>query len=123
MIPSDFNHPLYHVEDWSGYNSERTPAGSSAKPEVDANVVSSQIEGADMMHTVMLDIDLPATLLPSSTEGHSHLYIDHPMPWEKYQTLLEALADAGVIEEGYARASIERRGTHLRIPGTKKEQA
>lgn len=73
-------------------------------------------------HRPVLDIDFPAELIPSSTPGHFHLYLDKPMTWRKYEALLEALAKAGLIERGFANASIERGFSAARIPGIKKEQ-
>lgn len=120
-VPSTYTHPLYAVEwDEDNYDGPREPAGTTVAPEPGANVVASTIENSDSLHTLMLDLDVPATLVPSSTEGHSHLYIDVPVDWPKYQKVLEALADAGVLEPGYVSASIERQHTALRLPGVKK---
>jgi hypothetical protein len=71
-------------------------------------------------HSIMLDIDLPATLIESSTVGHHHLYIDHAMPWKQYKRLLKALAEAGVIERGYDHAAIRQGSTMLRPPWVQK---
>lgn len=83
---------------------------------MEANLVTSHAANDPGMHLVCLDIDMPAELLPSKTPGHFHLYIEHKMPWEKYVTLLRALAEAGIIEEGYANASIAKGCTALRLP-------
>lgn len=72
-------------------------------------------------HTVMLDIDHPVRVLPSSTQGHYHLYIDVPVGDTEYFTLLDALSLAGIVEEGYVQASKVRAGTHLRLPWIGKE--
>jgi hypothetical protein len=102
-VPSIYTHPLYAVEwDEENYDGPREPAGSTVAPEPGASVVASTIEGSDSLHTIMLDLDVPATLVPSSTPGHSHLYIDVP------------------LEDGYVSASIERGHTALRLPGVKK---
>lgn len=85
-----------------------------------ANVMTSKLRLKKDKHKVVLDIDLPAQLLPSSTPGHFHLLIDHEVPWDKYVNLLNALAEAGVIEEGYAGASIARGWTAVRLPWVKK---
>jgi len=91
-----------------------------------ANVVSSQITTPSWMtekhpyHAVLLDLDVPAHLVPSSTHGHSHLYIDVSVPEPTYFKLLDALADCGVIERGYATASKNKGGTFLRMPWVKK---
>lgn len=74
-------------------------------------------------HRVVLDIDMEAELIPSSTPGHYHLYLDHELPWPKYEALLLALAAAGVIEEGYAEACIRRGASCVRLPWVKKERS
>lgn len=73
-------------------------------------------------HALLLDLDVPAYLVPSSTPGHSHLYIDVRIPQSKYMALLLALADAGVIEKGYQLASETRGATALRLPWIKKDE-
>jgi len=75
------------------------------------------------VHRPVLDLDFPAQLVPSSTPGHFHLYLDLEVPHAKYMTLLGALADAGVIEPGYCGASQERGYTAVRLPWVKKEAA
>ena len=95
-----------------------------------ANIISSEIDRAprpgdgnptgEPMHTVMLDLDVEARLLPSSTPGHYHLYIDVPMPWRKYKRLLKTLAHVGIIEPGYYRAAAQRQATFLRLPWIRK---
>ena len=75
------------------------------------------------LHKPVLDLDIPAVLLPSSTEGHFHLYIDKEMSWKSYKKLLTVLAEVGVIEKGYLRASVARKHTAVRLPWIKKEVA
>lgn len=71
-------------------------------------------------HKVILDIDFPAQLIPSSTPGHYHLYIDKEMSERAYFNLVAAFVQAGIIEQGYLGAS-ERRGyTSARLPWIKK---
>lgn len=79
-----------------------------------------QIPG-DSLHRIVLDIDHDAALIESSTEGHHHLVIDKIIPWNDYVAILDALAQAGVIEIGYYEAAIRRGATWLRAPWTKKE--
>lgn len=87
-------------------------------PEDDAQLVGSMTpEG---VHAPVLDLDFPASLVPSTTPGHFHLYLDVAMPWEEYVTLLRALSAAGIIEDGYCEASIRRGLTMVRKPGTRK---
>jgi hypothetical protein len=71
-------------------------------------------------HYPVLDLDIPARLIPSSTSGHSHLYIDKLLSWSQYKELLTALANAGIIEDGYAGASIARGHTAVRLPWVTK---
>lgn len=80
---------------------------------VQPDLVSSH--GSDGLHYPVLDIDHPCHVRPSETPGHFHLYIDKGVEWEKYEALLVALADAGIIERGYANASIERKGTFVAV--------
>jgi hypothetical protein len=90
-----------------------------AKSMREANLISSLRE--DGSHAVTLDLDHHAELIPSSTEGHYHLYIDVPMEWWRYKLLLRVLAFCGVIEKGYAKASINKGGSFLRLPWIKKD--
>ena len=76
--------------------------------------------GGKGMHRVVLDIDHDAALIPSTTPGHFHLMIDVTMEFEKYEKLLTALAAAGIIEQGYANASIARGYSAIRPPWEKK---
>lgn len=86
-----------------------------------AQVITSRVADKEKVHKLLLDIDIPAQLIPSSTPGHSHLYIDKEMSEEAWSTLLFALSSAGIIEPGYMRASISRGFTALRLPWIKKE--
>lgn len=90
-----------------------------------ANAITSRISsGPDRnWHTVALDVDVPVRVVPSSTPGHCHLYIDKAMPWHRYDALIRALADAGVVEQGYADVSRERGFTRLRLPWVRKGKA
>ena len=83
-----------------------------------ANAYFSQ--GADGYHYPCIDIDIPVRLVPSSTPGHSHLYVDEPITWATYKNLLVALAKAGIVEEGYLNASVNQGGTTVRMPHVKK---
>lgn len=74
------------------------------------------------LHRPVLDIDFPAALLPSTTPGHFHLFLDKKLTWEKYARLLSALADAGIIEEGYEDASYNRQFSSVRLPWVKKNE-
>lgn len=86
----------------------------------DAELIASL--NADGKHRPMLDIDFPATVIPSSTEGHCHLYIDKELEWKDYKKLLNVLADLGIIEHGYRGASLARGYSALRLPWIKKDE-
>lgn len=85
-----------------------------------ANVMTSQVAGRPEAHKIVLDIDLPCRLIPSSTPEHYHLIIDTEMSWNSYHTLLTILGVLGVLEPGYVSASIERGYTCVRLPWIKK---
>lgn len=95
-----------------------------AGPE-DADLITSEVihpSGGLVAgtHKPVLDIDFPVKVVPSSTEGHFHLFIDREMDWDTYVDLLVALQDAGILEEGYVHASIDRGFTGVRPPWSKK---
>lgn len=122
------------------YFDEKYEGGSTRRVELDNDYIKSQhipnaitsrmmgldghrqnvIDEDDEYHRPILDIDLPVMLIPSSTPDHYHLYIDAPMKWGAYKKLLSALSGAGIIEEGYYKASVSRRASYLRLPGVKK---
>lgn len=110
-IPAGSNDP---AED--DYSSQHVPVENIDT----ADIITSHEPGSDL-HRPVLDIDFPVAVIPSSTPGHFHLYIDRPMPWAKYASLLEKLAEAGVIEEGYANVSTARKYTSVRLPWVKKQ--
>lgn len=100
--------------------------------EIDrANIVSSLLrpptgfahDPNDLRHVLAIDLDIPAALVPSSTPGHHHLYVETKdgIPHHRYMALLSALADAGVIEKGYAEVSIARGHSDLRLPWVSKD--
>ena len=70
----------------------------------------------DRLHRPVLDLDMNAALIPSATPGHFHLYIDKLIPWRKYEQLLIALSDCGILEQGYVDASIDRGYSSARLP-------
>lgn len=107
------------VSDLNGYDSTESEVSDLDS----ANIITSEVAGKPGRHKVVLDIDLPAKLIPSSTEGHFHLMIDKEMDWEDYQRLLWVLADVGIIEEGYASSSDERGYTAVRLPWVRKDTA
>jgi hypothetical protein len=123
---------LYRVLDWSGGGSQAGNTDSRERVGTlsDANVVSSKriapgANDGETRHSLVLDIDHPAWLIPSTTPGHYHLYIDVPggLNESMYFAVLELLARAGVIEEGYANASKARGYSSARLPWIEKVQS
>lgn len=87
----------------------------------DAVMITSNLVADPGYHLIAIDLDIPAALVPSSTPGHSHLYIDQALTWEQYQHLLGTLAALNIIEMGYFLASMNRKATALRAPGVEKK--
>lgn len=131
----------FRVKDWGPDSAEMAPGDD--REEVtnlnDAHVVSSlmnpqpeenpllaifdTLDGKDPVgtgpkHVFMIDVDHPVHVVDSSTPGHHHIYIEVPggVSDSLYWPAVRALADAGVIEKGYARVSEERGHTDLRLP-------
>lgn len=121
-----------YFQDWD--DTERSSAGVDWLPERsrhevlsadDSNLIGSLTKNFDtvtgqVLHQPVLDIDFPAKLVPSQTEGHFHLYLDVDIPHEDYMRLLDALALAGIIEPGYAGASQARGQTFVATKPWKK---
>lgn len=90
-----------------------------------ANVVMSRREsgwGRDAkVHAVLLDLDVEHFYVPSSSEGHGHLYVNVFANEADYFELLDLLAKVGVLQKNYVEASKKKGGTFLRLPWVKKE--
>lgn len=89
-----------------------------------ASVVSSELDDGypdrTPLHRVVLDIDWQAELVPSTTPGHYHLYINKAMTWDQYVKLLDVMAEVGLLQQGYVTASKVRKATMVRLPWIKK---
>lgn len=102
--------------------------GSDHAPEVEdrvrcskeeANLVASLCE--DGRHRPVIDIDWPCRLVPSSTEGHFHLYVDIPLGESEYLELLTAMSKCDLVSRFYAEASRIRLASFVRTPWMKKK--
>ena len=126
-IPSQLPRTL-HIADLE--SSDYTPgAKRDRRPTHDvneANLISSLVQGMepgkDAEHYPVLDLDFPAHLVPSSTEGHCHLYIDARLTDEQMWRLCDVLADVGILEPGYVGACKSRGYTSVRLPWVKKSE-
>lgn len=83
-----------------------------------ANLVSSEVESGK--HMPVIDFDFPARIIPSSTEGHGHLYIDQELTWEQYLALLEGFHKAGLIQDGWLTNAMSDKRTYVRLPHVSK---
>jgi hypothetical protein len=128
------------VTEWGTGSESPAPGTDRETGNVDeAQVVSSLIKGSlphtddsDFFctknpggnHHLLLDIDVPAALIESSTPGKHHLYVElnsgFGAHWEAYRKFLEAAAEIGLIEPGYCAVSIKRGHTDLRLPWVSK---
>lgn len=88
---------------------------------VEANLIASRC--ADGRHMPVIDLDVPHYVIPSTTPGHGHLYIDVKTSWPRYIVLLLSLRLCGVIEKGHLWWSVKRGATFVRKPGVLKETA
>lgn len=116
-VPGTLPRKTYKMELIQDYGAHRLER--KAIHWKDANVVTSEIVGADT-HAPAFDVDFPVTVVSSSTEGHYHLYIDKEMSFKEYIKLLKAMVDAGIVQEGYYKAAAANGYTTLRLPWIKK---
>lgn len=84
-----------------------------------ANAISSKTDSGT--HKVLLDLDVEHYYVPSSTEGHGHLYINVDLTTPQFNVLLFTLQYLGIIQKGFAFLSIKRGFAALRFPWVKKE--
>lgn len=92
--------------------------GRKRVPLAEANLVASTLQGEPGKHMPVIDLDVPHYYVPSSTEGHGHLYIDTRMSWRKYERILRALAEADVLGWAEYVRALDRGATFARLPGT-----
>jgi hypothetical protein len=93
----------------------------------DANLLASLVADGNprvatqvQKHVLVLDIDHPARLVPSTTKGRFHLYVSVPMSWRRYVAVLNALAAADVVHRNYVKHTTERGYTNVRPPWVAK---
>lgn len=104
--------PRNYRDDWTN-----DPGRVAVDTAEQANLVGSLTKTG--LHAPVLDLDYPARLVPSSTPGNFHLYLDVEIPWGKYALALWALSTAGLIERGFFRAAMARKLTFARLRPTK----
>ena len=134
MLMPFLTNVLYTVHQWVSHSSgdEKVQESSDITETTNldlADIVTSKQRkirysrnyDPEYFHTPVLDIDVPAMLVPSSTPGNHHLYIDVPMTWSQYKRLLNVMCEVGILEPGYVNASKERGFTAVRLPWIRKE--
>lgn len=75
------------------------------------------------VHFPVIDIDIPCAWVPSTTEGHGHLYINQALDWESYLKLLTTMAEVGLVETGFVEAAKKRGQTYVRPAWVKKDKS
>ncbi|HVT63463.1 MAG TPA: hypothetical protein VHD33_08265 [Legionellaceae bacterium] len=107
------------IDDLGGSDDPKWPEGKYDYAKKDeANLLSSECK--DGLHRPVIDFDIPVKYVPSSTEGHGHLYIDRSCTWEQYKLLLNALYMCGFIQKGFHDFSIKRQASYVRPEWVKK---
>lgn len=104
-----YNYDLASGEKTTYSGSEKN---KEVKTENEANLISSLT--INNTHAPVIDLDLPARLLPSKTEGHYHLYLDVEMDEDDYFKLLKVMAEVGLVEDGYYKASLKKGASFVR---------
>lgn len=77
--------------------------------------LASAVHSDGAWNAISVVWSVPVRVKDSFTPGHHHLYLDTTITWVKYARLLDALADAQVIEHGYLMASLERGATFVAL--------
>lgn len=85
------------------------------------NIISSLISSTGERHMPVIDIDFPCYVIPSSTPGHFHLYLDKEISWQDYEFVLFSMKRAGLIDPGFYDESVRKRQTFARLPWIKKD--
>ena len=88
-----------------------------------ANVITSRDSELSGRHRLVLDIDYSARLIPSTTDGRFHLYLDGlTISDEQFAILLPILAECNIISSAYAAHSLRRGYSSVRLPWVKKDE-
>ncbi len=86
----------------------------------DANLIGSELENG--MHKPVIDLDFPCQLIPSSTLGHFHLYIDKEIPRDAMFALLDTMVAVGLVQKGFRDGCLSDGMTMIRPSWVKKEE-
>ena len=124
--PSDLEHG--HVAS-SIVRNQKSPVLRKVEPpdaETSRLVVNEHGERMEVVsvqkHAVVMDLDHEAFLIPSSTPGHYHLYVDLGVPEDDWFDFLDAAAKINLVSAGYAEVSRKRGHSDVRLPWISKAQ-
>ena len=105
------------------FDKEKKQQKWEERPVQEANMITSlDTTGYGGVHRPVLDFDFDAQLIPSSTEGHHHLFIDKLMSTDNYFKLLDVMAEVGLLQEGFVKNSKQRGATSVRLPWISKDR-
>lgn len=85
----------------------------------EANLISSAVVGRET-HCPVIDIDHRVYILPSTTPGNSHLYIDKDISWDGYKKILDAFLEVGLIQKAWYDDAIACKMSFVRPPWVSK---
>lgn len=122
MFTKLFNTPLFHHPlGLSGLNQFSFPGNFCSAPALRIDKDRGAPALDDNGRIVNIQIAEKIYFHSSSTPGHGHLYIDHPIKWLDYVELMTLMAKIGMIEQAYADHSISQGMSFVRPPWVKKK--
>lgn len=86
-------------------------------------IAGYRVPGSDTLVEAVFQVIVPAKLVPSSTEGHFHLYLEMEMDWQDYLSLMRLMVGAGLLEKEWVELSERRKMAMLRKPGVRKARS
>jgi hypothetical protein len=116
-----FLHVDFGADHESSFGDFSADPSRGVEPSIEsmANCVGSRTRRGK--HRPVLDIDFAARLVPSSTEGHWHLYLDGiELTDRQYEQLVGTLAAIGVVQQGIHNQLHREGQTIVRLPHIRK---
>ena len=105
-----------------GFEEKGIITGDNLRPPEKGHelLVSSLTENG--LQAPVIDLDLPCRLVESSTKGHYHLYIDKEIHIDQYIKIIDALVEAGIVQEIHGNILKEVRQLYVRAPSAPKRK-
>lgn len=110
---------LVHCENLDTANYSHDNNNSDTDDLSKANLISSKVKGTTR-HKPIFDLDFEAALLPSSTEGHYHLYLDKELTNDQMERLVRVLHEIGILAQGNLNQWTRNKAQFLRVPWVRK---